>query len=287
MQWNPIARFNQTRISFPPLVGAHSRISTICATPDLLIAGGFYGELVMRSTVFLSEQEEEQAVDIFHIRRLTNDDNGITNHITTYHPEIREKFLISSNDHYVRLYDAQEDNIIPLIKRPIPINAAKMCPNGKMLALASDQEIVEIVDPKSEQVVKTLAGHIGFSFSTDWHSDGNILAVGNEDHTCRIYDVRIDRCLHVLGSHMSPVRCVKFSPDMQALAVMEESDFVTFYDVPRNCEYSTTLDFFGETSGLDFAMEGRFCYFGCAEPGLGGVIELQRPQVSWLDGLLL
>jgi hypothetical protein len=81
--WNPTANEEGRRINFRQLVGAHSRISTLCTTPELIIAGGFYGELIIRSSIFKGEELEEEAN--FHIKRMTNDENGITNHITPYH----------------------------------------------------------------------------------------------------------------------------------------------------------------------------------------------------------
>lgn len=156
------------------------------------------------------------------------------------------------------------------------------------MAIASDSNNVEVIDLRTEQVVQSLTGHIGFSFSLDWNPSGTLLATGNEDHTCRIFDLRSPTSsLLVLGSRMAAVRNVRYSPDGHVLAVMEESDFVTFYDVPRDYRFSTTVDFFGETAGVDFTPDGEFCYIGCTEPNLGGVIELQRPEIKCLSGLIL
>ncbi|PJF17966.1 hypothetical protein PSACC_02273 [Paramicrosporidium saccamoebae] len=242
------------------LVGAHSRISTLCATPELIIAGGFYGELIMRSSVFKGEELEE-GEDTFHIRRMTNDENGITNHITPYHDAFpgTSRYLAHLRD--------------------VAINAAKMSPDGRVMAVASDSINVDIVDVRTEQSVQVLSGHIGFSFSLDWDPSGSLLASGNEDHTCRIFDIRKSETLHVLGSRMAAVRQVCFSPTGDSLTVMEESDFVSFYNVARDFRYSSTVDFFGETSGVSYSPDGESCFVGCCEPELGGILELRKPQI--------
>lgn len=155
------------------------------------------------------------------------------------------------------------------------------------MAVASDSNDVEIVDVRTEQTVQSLSGHIGYSFSCDWDGTGNLLATGSEDHTCRIFDIRKAGSLHVMGSRMAAVRNVCFSPTSDCLVVMEESDFVTFYDVKRDFRYSVTIDFFSETAGVSFSPDGQSCYVGCCEPDLGGILELRRPDIPTLEGLLL
>lgn len=140
---------------------------------------------------------------------------------------------------------------------------------------------------RTEQSVLQLTGHVGYSFSCDWGNDGNWLVTGNEDHTARVYDVRASstKALYVLGSRMASIRNVLFAPDHQTLAVMEESDFVTLYDASADFSGCTTIDFFGETSGISFSADSETFYIGCAETDRGGVMEFKRPQSYLLNSL--
>jgi WD40 repeat protein len=183
------------------------------------------------------------------------------------------------------MYDTESDKVIPLIRRDVAVNAAKMSPDGRIMAVASDSINVDIVDVRTEQSVQVLSGHIGFSFSVDWDPSGNLLASGNEDHTCRVFDIRKSESLYVLGSRMAAVRQVCFSPTGDSLAVMEESDFVSFYNVARDFRHFSTVDFFGETSGISYSPDGEFCFVGCCEPELGGILELKKPQIPILAKL--
>lgn len=101
MSWNPIQNVDGMRINFRNLVGAHSRISAICATPQLILAGGFFGELIIRSAIFNGEETEEaqesENNNVFHVKRMTNDENGITNFITLYHEAFPGKLYGQAN----------------------------------------------------------------------------------------------------------------------------------------------------------------------------------------------
>lgn len=162
------------------------------------------------------------------------------------------------------------------------------------MSLATDAAHVDILDVRTAKgtpapaaaadpaaaVALQLPGHVGYTFSCDWSPDGRLLATGNEDHTARVFDLRrsTPAALHVLPAHMAAVRAVRFAPDGHALAVMEETDFATLYDVPSAFTRRTTIDFFGETAGIDFSPDSRYCYIGCGEPERGGIIELARPD---------
>jgi WD40 repeat protein len=129
-----------------------------------------------------------------------------------------------------------------------------------------------------------LTGHTGYTFSCSWHPAGSLLATGNEDHSARIYDIRKpESSTHVLGARMAAIRSVRFSPSGDCLAVMEMTDFVTFYNATTSFNHSTTLDFFGECSGVDFSPNGEYAYVGCAEAERGGIIEMKRPSMGWLS----
>ena len=288
--WNPTSNHEHKCFGIRDVCGAHSKISTICATADLLLVGGFYGELVVQKVHDyahyhpLLERGAAERRPPTVVKRITHDDNGITNLIVPFHHTSPEKFLLSSNDAHIRIYDALSHKIIPLYRRTSAVNAAKVSPCGRMLAVATDSRELEIFDLRSDTLVQRLAGHVGFTFSCDWHCDGRLLATGNEDHSTRIYDVRgrTDAALYALGSRMAPVRNVLFSPEGSVLAVMEESDFVIFYDVASGFDRCSTLDFFGETSGISFTPDGDYGYVGCGDAQRGGIIELRRPMAPTL-----
>lgn len=156
-----------------------------------------------------------------------------------------------------------------------------------MLCLAADSPKVDIIDLKSGKRALQLAGHLGFTFACDWSPDGRWLCTGNEDHTARIYDVRASsqQALYVIGSRMAPIRDVRFSPDGLTLAVMEESDFVVLYDSKQRLPFHhcTTIDFFGETSGISFTPDSERLYIGCGEASAGGIFEFVRRPTSVLS----
>ena len=177
-----------------------------------------------------------------------------------------------------------------------------MSPCGNLACFGADSDVVEVVDLRTAEAAMYLTGHIGYTFSCDWNPSGYLIATGNEDHTVRIFDIRRiapqsslaalsgSNSLHVLPCRLAACRSVAFSPDGMILGCMEETDFVTFYDVAAGFTRCSTVDFFGETAGLAYTPDSRYAYVGCGDADRGGIIEMRRPSMATLfklEALLL
>lgn len=91
--------------------GADCKISTLCATTDVVVLGGYYGEVVVQRTYrhsrFRTLFDRDEAI----VRRVTNSDNGITNHISAIPATNGRQFMLSSNDGYQRILDLEANKI--------------------------------------------------------------------------------------------------------------------------------------------------------------------------------
>lgn len=97
--------------------GADSKISTLCATADVVILGSYQGEIAVQKTYrhsrFAGLFENEETL----VKRVTRSENGITNHISLIPFTDGSKFMISSNDGYQRILDLGANRIIPFCQR--------------------------------------------------------------------------------------------------------------------------------------------------------------------------
>lgn len=245
-------------------------LSTMCASRDWMLAGGFDGELVFR--------RENEHPAIRH-RILSEDANNIVNHMQ---PLDDSHVLISANDMAVRIMDLNTFQVAESFALPWPVNASQRSVDHRLVCAVGDGSESILFDTRTQRQTLVLHGHVDFSFSCSWSLDGHYLATANQDHTVRVYDMRMSTAtLHVIASKMVAVRNVAFSPDGATLAVADADDFVQLLDVRSGFCYSQTVDFFGQVAGVGWTPDSESLYIGVSETGKGGVIELSRRH----DGL--
>ncbi|DBB18543.1 hypothetical protein WJX82_001381 [Trebouxia sp. C0006] len=252
--------------SFAPGLG-RVVVSTLCVQDNLVAAGGFNGDLVIRNT---SQQEPVCSM------RVTTNDNGITNAIEIFHPRTGgTRIMTANNDQMVRLYDAAHFQVISGLHYDWAVNFAAACPsNDSLVAVVGDDPVAQLTDLKTGKPAAALKGHLDYSFAAAWHPDGNLLATGNQDTTTRIWDIRQPgKSLAVLSGRMGAVRSLRFSSDGRFLAMAEPADFVHVFDVKAGFHRSQEIDMFGEISGVCFSPQADKFFVGIADATYSSLLQ--------------
>lgn len=241
------------------------QISTMIAKDDLVIAGGFYGEMIAKNL---------KTNAIIHNKRITYDENAITNAIDIFERTI----MTSNNDCFVRCFDMETFEKKSSFEFHKPVNHATRQPDGKMVAVAGDDKPVQVIDGESGERIAQLHGHKDFSFATGWHPDGRMFATGSQDRTCRVWDIRnMSRAIRILGAHVGAVRSLRFSSCGRFLAMAEPRDFVHIFDVSRG-EFDTCqeIDLFGEIAGIALTPSAEGLYIAVNDRTYSSLLEYER-----------
>uniref|UniRef100_A0A453RVX5 Uncharacterized protein n=1 Tax=Aegilops tauschii subsp. strangulata TaxID=200361 RepID=A0A453RVX5_AEGTS len=182
------------------------QFTTMAVDNDLLVVGGFHGELICKRL------EDD---GIVFSTRVTDDENAITNSLEIYQdPNGSRRLVVANNDCSVRIFDTKYFDLLNHYVFPWSVNSVSVNPDGTLFAVLGDHEDGLVVDPKCGKPIGKVRGHLDYSFSSAWHPDGNILATGSQDTTCRLWDIRnLSQSLAVLGGRLGSIRCIKFSSD--------------------------------------------------------------------------
>lgn len=149
-EWSTITGVETHHLKFKLFAGAQGRISTIYVTPNLILVGGYDGELLIKrnwtwdhsgadptdpSGAYSPQSSDGSAGDPrVCLRNISEESEAITNHISplketpgSTERQTITKFLICSNDRHLRLYDAQADSFSQIFIGPFPINVSHCC----------------------------------------------------------------------------------------------------------------------------------------------------------------
>jgi WD40 repeat protein len=254
----------------PPL--GNVQISTMIAKDDVVIAGGFYGEVVAKNL-------RTQAIE--YNRRITYDENAITNAIDIYGARV----MTSNNDCFVRVFDLPTFAKVSEFRFENAVNHATRQQHGKMVAVAGDDHPVFVMDGDTGERIATLRGHDNFNFATGWHPGGHLFATGSQDRTCRIWDARnMSQSVCVLGAHVGAMRSLRFSSCGRLLAMAEPRDFVHVYDITRgDFSVAQEIDLFGEIAGISISPDSGALFIGMYDRNYGSLLEYERCSRSFVE----
>ncbi|CAL5414897.1 unnamed protein product [Camellia sinensis] len=270
MHWSPLLRrgkevINVAKPIVPPLKfpGALAQtlsrvqISTMAVKDNLLVAGGFQGELICKN---LNQS------GVAFSTKVSTDENAITNAVDICHNSNGSLRVTAANN------DAQNTAVSP---------------DGKLLAVLGDSADCLLADAQSGKVLGNLKGHLDYSFSSAWHPDGQILATGNQDTTCRLWDIRnLSESLCVLKGRMGAIRAVRFTSDGRFMAMAEPADFVHIFDTQSNYAQAQEIDLFGEIAGISFSPDTEALFVGIADRTYGSLLEFNRKHYNhYLDSM--
>ncbi|KAK9742581.1 hypothetical protein RND81_03G183500 [Saponaria officinalis] len=262
-----------------PLPLSRVQISTMSVKDNLLVAGGFHGELICKH---LNEP------GVAFSTKVTTDENAITNAVDIAESSSGSKWVIAANnDAHVRVFDATSFVCLNRFSFPWSVNNTSMSPDGKLMAVLGDSADCLVSDSNTGKVISTLQGHLDYSFSSAWHPDGRILATGNQDTTCRLWDIRnTSQSLDVLKGRMGAIRALKFTSDGRFLAMAEPADFVHIFDSHSGYKKVQEIDLFGEIGGISFSPDTEALFVGVADRTYGSVLEFNRShQMGYLEAI--
>ncbi|KAJ0986968.1 hypothetical protein J5N97_005324 [Dioscorea zingiberensis] len=259
---------------------AQTQVSTLVVKNNLVLVGGFQGELICKSL---------DRKGICFCCRMTYNDNAITNALEIYDSSSGAVHLLASNnDCGVRDYDMEKFQLSQLLDFPWPVNHTSLSPNGKLLVVVGDNPEGFLVDAQTGKTVQELRGHLDYSFASAWNPDGRTFATGNQDKTCRVWDVRnLSKAVTVLRGNLGAIRSIRFTEDGRFMAMAEPADFVHIFDTGNGFERRQELDFFGEISGMAFSPDTEALFIGVWDRNYASLLQYSRcHRYSYLDSLV-
>lgn len=257
------------------------QISCMTAKDDILVCGGFYGEVVCKNL---------RTQTMLHNSRITHDENAITNAVEIYTSRSGGKQLVASNnDSNVRIFDVPSFVCLDRYTYPWPVNHTSVSPDGKLLCVVGDNTDAIIADQQTGKVALTLQGHVDYSFASAWHPYDNVtVATGNQDRTTRVWDIRYpSTAVAVLVGKIGAVRSLRYSSSGEFLAAAECADFVTVFETAQQYERAQQIDIFGEISGISFSPDTNSLWIGNSERTYGSLLEFERIHYTRISSLFL
>ncbi|KAJ7755202.1 WD40-repeat-containing domain protein [Mycena metata] len=102
-------------------------------------------------------------------------------------------------------------------------------PNGEIMAAGSYNGIIQILDPRTLQVLQSIQGHHDCVQSLEFSSDGLLLVSTADDATTKVWDASLQICQE-LSTNADAVLCAVFSADSAAVVAGYTDSSICWWD---------------------------------------------------------
>lgn len=157
----------------------------------------------------------------------------------------------------LRLFDEQSGVAGRFLPRHSTGASIALSPDGRHLATASMDKVVQIVDLGIVEAPRIERGHAGEMGSIRFSPDGNRLSSVGNDGTQRTWDVRTGEQLEVRGDRTRAIACADYSPDGRWLAVADHQHVVVLHD-RHNGQLRKLRGHDARIKALAFSPDGRW-----------------------------
>jgi WD40 repeat protein len=120
---------------------------------------------------------------------------------------------VGSWDNMVHILNAQSGEQVYERHYNEVVNAVAWSPDGTYLAVGGDDDQVQIVNPRTDQVLVTYTGHIDRITAVAWSPNGQEVASGSDDTTVQVWNPFTGKMLIVYTEHHQAITTLAWSPD--------------------------------------------------------------------------
>jgi WD40 repeat protein len=204
---------------------------------------------------------------------------------TAFFPDGRHLLALSDNE-TIHTWDLESG--AKLLDRRLcvqpQIYALALRPDGGLLATATTDGTVWLLDPITRQVLRTMPlPPNGPVKSLAFSPDGTLLAVAHWDRTVRVWNVATGTLVHTLQGHADAVIGVAFSPDGRRLASASYDQTVRLWDTATGQELHTLRGHSSRVFSVVFRPDGGLLA-SASNDGTIRLWDLEGHEVRTLRG---
>ncbi|MFO1041546.1 MAG: protein kinase [Planctomycetaceae bacterium] len=184
----------------------------------------------------------------------------------------------SSSDGTVKFWDRDDQSHETLSTVFGLQRSVSFSPDGSLVAGASHEHWVNVIDTVTRRSFRTLYGHTGYVRGIAWSPRGNQIVTGADDATVIVWDVLSAARIAILKGHSKPVNGVAFSPNADYVASAGDDNLVILWGVAAQQAKWTFRGHSKQVNSVAFSPDGHLL-LSAGRDGLAKVWSVATGEV--------
>ncbi|RKU27374.1 hypothetical protein C6497_11540 [Candidatus Poribacteria bacterium] len=156
------------------------------------------------------------------------------------------------------IYDAHTGNELSLLREENPyIDSIAFSPDGSMLAYASNDEYLRILDTSNWKIIKRFQVENRYTGPVIFSPDGKTLVSANSDYNAVFWDVETGEQINIIEGHTSILTSMAFSTDGQTFVTGSWDKSIRLWDVQTGTHRTTYTKHTDGIAKIIFYPDGR------------------------------
>ncbi len=147
---------------------------------------------------------------------------------------------------------------------PAPVTALSLSPNGRWLAVGSDDGTILLRGLEKDALLRRLSAHRDRVTALRFSPRGDLLASGSWDGTMRLWS-RTGQAIAAVSAHEQGVRDLTFSPNADLIVTVGSDRRALVWRLARPMPVTTFQSAVGQIKAAAFSPDGRFLAAGGSE----------------------
>lgn len=169
---------------------------------------------------------------------------------------VGQNLVTASDDGSIKVWNLETRELVRTLRKDVePVSAMSFAPDGKLVAIASTEKTVRLLDASSGEERLELKGSKHLVFACSISPDGKLVAAGSADGMIRLWSLPEGNEKYSWQAHSAPVTTVVWSSDGAALLTCSEDTKAVLWDPVKQAKLLTLEGHAKAVTGAQFVQK--------------------------------